>query len=127
MSARGSRGWGVVLLAALVGMGLFFLAFVLDEGRSIDTPMPALAALAGGGIFVALFLGPVGRSISKMLDGDGRHDDETAMRLEDVEARLAELSLEQQRVGELEERLDFTERLLAQRNADAARRLPEGS
>jgi hypothetical protein len=49
------------------------------------------------------------------------------MRVEDLEARLAELSLEQQRVGELEERLDFTERLLAQRDVEAARRLPEGS
>ena len=127
MTARGSRGWGVVLLAALVGMGLMFLAFVLAAGRNIDTPMPALAALAGGGIFVALFLGPVGRSIAKLLDGDSPNDEESAMRLEDVEARLAELSLEQQRVGELEERLDFTERLLAQRDVDAARRLPEGS
>lgn len=127
MSSRGSRGWGAVLLVALVGMGLMFLAFVLDEGRNADNPMPALTAIAGAGVFAALFLGPVGRSIARMLEGDPRHDDEAAMRLEDVEARLAELSLEQQRVGELEERLDFTERLLAQRDVDAARRLPEGS
>ena len=127
MSARGSRGWGAVLLLGLVGMGLFFLAFVLDEGRTVDNPMPALTAIAGAGIFAALFLGPVGRTIARMLESDSRPDDEAAMRLEDVEARLAELSLEQQRVGELEERLDFTERLLAQRDVDAARRLAEGS
>lgn len=127
MSAGGSRGWGAVLLAALVGMGLMFLAFVLDEGRTVDNPMPALTALAGAGIFAALFFGPVGRSIAKMLEGDTRHDDEATMRLEDVEARLAELSLEQQRVGELEERLDFTERLLSQYKTADGRKLPEGS
>ena len=38
-----------------------------------------------------------------------------AFRQEELEARLAELELNQQRVAELEERLDFAERLLAQR------------
>ena len=127
MSGPGSRGWGVFLLLALVGMGLTFLAAVLDQSRFIDSPMPALVGLVGAAVMGVLFLGPVGKVIARMLEGDSRHDDEAAMRLEDVEARLAELSLEQQRVGELEERLDFTERLLAQRDIDAARRLPEGS
>jgi hypothetical protein len=43
-----------------------------------------------------------------------------ALRQQELEARLAELELNQHRVAELEERLDFAERLLAQR-AEAVR------
>jgi hypothetical protein len=127
VSGRGGRGWGAGLLVVLTGMGLFFLAFVLDEGRQYDNPMPIAAVLAGAAIFGALFFGPVGKSIARMLDSDSGHDDESAIRLEDVEARLAELTLEQQRVAELEDRLDFTERLLAQHGVQERPRLPEGS
>lgn len=126
MSGRGGRGWGVGLLVALTGMGLFFLAFVVDEGRLVGGPMPAMAALAGAAVFAALFLGPVGRVIGRMLEGETRADDETGFRLEDIEARLAELQLEQQRVAELEERLDFTERLLAQQGVPV-REVGDGS
>lgn len=42
-----------------------------------------------------------------------------ALRVEDLEARLAELEAAHQRVYELEERLDFAERLLAQQRADS--------
>ena len=127
MSSHGSRGWGVFLLLALVGMGLTFLAAVLDQSRFIDNPMPVLVGLAGAAVLVVLFVGPVGKVIARMLEGDSRTDDEVAMRLEDVEARLAELALEQQRVGELEERLDFTERLLSQHGAPVIRRPSEDS
>ena len=43
--------------------------------------------------------GPVGRAMASLLEGDSQHDEELVMRVEDLEARLAELSLEQQRVG----------------------------
>ena len=126
MSMRGgSRGWGAATMVVLVGMGLLFLAFVMDEGRLVDNPMPVFALLSGAGIFAALFFGPVGKALGKMLEGDSRPDEDQMMRLEDVEARLAELSLEQQRVAELEDRLDFTERLLSQQGAPDVRRLPE--
>ncbi len=127
MSGQGSRGWGVFLLLALVGMGFTFLAAVLDQSRYIQNPLPVFVGLGGAAVMAALFLGPVGKVIARMLEADSRHDDEAAMRLEDVEARLAELSLEQQRVGELEERLDFAERLLSQERAPVERRLSEES
>lgn len=44
-----------------------------------------------------------------------------AERLEDVEQRLSELELSQARVAELEERLDFAERLLARVPSEPAR------
>ncbi len=46
-----------------------------------------------------------------------------AMRVEDLEARLADLELGSVRMAELEERLDFAERLLAQHRADSAGRV----
>lgn len=47
-----------------------------------------------------------------------------AARLEDVEQRVAELELANARIGELEERLDFAERLLAQGTGERA--IPPG-
>ena len=126
MSRHGSRGWGVILVLALVAMGFSFLAAVVNQSRFIANPIPVFLGVGGAAVMVALFLGPVGKVIARMLEGDSQQDDEIAMRLEDLEVRLAELSLEQQRVGELEERLDFTERLLAQREP-VERRLPEES
>ncbi len=45
-------------------------------------------------------------------------DPATREALEEVHARVGELDLLKQRVGELEERLDFTERLLANRREE---------
>ena len=44
----------------------------------------------------------------------------------DIEQRLADLEAAQQRVYELEERVDFAERLLAQQSQRAPERIPEG-
>jgi len=52
-----------------------------------------------------------------MLEGDTHSMDEDAVnRMYELESQVAELSMDQQRVAELEERLDFAERLLAQRH-----------
>ena len=56
MSNRVSRGMGLLLTLGLTGMGLFFLAFIMVEGRRIDNPMPVFALLMGGGIFAATML-----------------------------------------------------------------------
>jgi len=48
----------------------------------------------------------------------------TAERIADLEQRMAELESAQARVAELEERLDFTERLLATSQAEPMLRLP---
>ena len=111
----GSKVLGMLLVIALAGMSLVYLGGTISElsRRGLEF---VLAALAGGGVFFWLMLrGPVGKAIASLLEGDTPNDEELVMRVEDLEARLAELSLEQQRVGELEERLDFAERLLATR------------
>ena len=115
----GSKIFGIVLVLGLAAMSLAYLGATIGElsRRGFEF---VLAALAGGGAFFWLMLrGPVGKAIAGLLEGDSQPDEELVMRVEDLEARLAELSLEQQRVGELEERLDFAERLLSAREPGA--------
>jgi hypothetical protein len=119
MNKGGTKLLGILLVLVLAGMSLIYLGASIGElsRRGFEF---VLAALAGGGVFFWLMLrGPVGKAIASLLEGDSRNDEELMMRVEDLEARLGELSLEQQRLGELEERLDFAERLLADREPRA--------
>ena len=128
MSSKTSRFMGLTLTLGLTGMGLFFLAFVMVEGRNINGPIPVFSILIAGGVFAAMMFGPVGKSIARMLEGESSQlDDQIAMRVEDLEARLAELTMEQSRVGELEDRLDFAERLLAQPQEVPRKEVDRGS
>ena len=124
----GSKFWGTVVTLGLTGMGLSFLFAVMEESqgsRNASNPAPVFAGVAAAVIFYALLRGPVGRAIGKMLEGGSGQDEQLALRVEELEAQLGELGLDQRRFAELEERLDFAERLLAQRNDAAALRAPE--
>jgi hypothetical protein len=57
--------------------------------------------------------GPVGKALARRIEGKVGADPALAERIEELEHRLAELEQERVRLGELEERLDFTERMLA--------------
>ena len=126
-NGHGSKFWGIVATLGLTGMGLFFLFSVMEESRQVNPPIiPLVVAVTTGVVFLALWRGPVGRAIGKMLEGQGVVDDQLAMRVEQLEDRLAELGMDQLRVAELEERLDFAERLLSQREpAGALRKLDQ--
>ena len=119
MSASSSRKTGVLLTIGMVAAALTFLVAVLDESRSFDNPMPVFVMLGGLAVFLGLMRSPVGKAIGRMLDEDHLPDEQLAMRVEDLEARLADLSLEQSRVMELESRLDFAERMLTARGGDS--------
>jgi hypothetical protein len=123
-SSTGSRLLGAVLTIALTGMAIGLLIGTMEEARFVHDPAPAFAAVAGGAIFFALLRGPVGRAIARMLEGGGA-EEQLGMRVEELEAQVSELHAEQARVAELEERVDFTERLLAQRDAMPSLRRPE--
>ena len=113
MSRNDSRGRGMLLTVGLIGMALTFLVVVLDESRHIDNPLPMVVLGVGALLFGALMRGPIGKAVGRMLDDDtSGGDEQLAMRVEDLEARLQELSLEQSRVMELEGRIDFAERML---------------
>ncbi len=61
---------------------------------------------------VLIFRGPVGRAIARRIEGTSGQVE--GVDLADVQGRIAELEQRMSSVLELEERLDFAERLLAQ-------------
>ena len=121
-----SKFWGVVLTLGLTGGGLVFLFGTMEESRNMPNPaMPVFAAIAAAAIFVTLIRGPIGKAIAKMLEGHPVQDDQLLQRVEQLEDRLSELGMDQLRVAELEERLDFAERLLSQREPAGALKRPD--
>ena len=70
-------------------------------------------------------LPPIAKAFARRLEGrSGRQDEETAAELADLQARVGEIDSLQTRMAELEERLEFAERLLATRRE--ADQLPGG-
>ena len=65
-------------------------------------------------VAAAAVLYPLVRAWARRLEGAHR-DEDSATRLDAVEQRLSELDAAQARVAELEERVDFAERILAER------------
>ena len=79
-----------------------------------------LAMVAG----LAFVFYPLMRAIARRIEGRAQLDPGIHEELEQLRARVAEVDALHHRVAELEERQDFTERMLAQRGAPE--RLPEG-
>jgi hypothetical protein len=71
---------------------------------------------------VVLITYPLIRALARRLEGRSAPDPALTAEVEDLRARVAELEQHQGRMHELEERIDFTERLLAQQREQA--RLP---
>ncbi len=72
----------------------------------------ALIAVCTAGVLV--LRGPLGRALENLLGGRKRGAGLSEPELEDMRARLESVQELEQRVYELEERLEFAERLLAQ-------------
>lgn len=87
---------------------------------------PNLIWLSDGGppafvmiVFLALvattvILWPVMRALARKLEGKGAPDPALRAEVEQLHQRLGEVDVLHQRVAELEERIDFTERIVAQ-------------
>ena len=81
-------------------------------------------------VFLALFavigmvLWPLVRALARRLEGRGVPTG-LETEIDELRSRLQELELSQPRMAELEERLDFTERLLAQQAENARAALPD--
>jgi hypothetical protein len=108
---------GAFLSMALVAAALGFLVGVIEMTQNQGFEYTLIGISAASMLYWLVLRGPLGRAIAGMLEGEVGQDASTMIRLEDVEDRVQELSLESQRMLELEERLEFTERLLA-RNAE---------
>jgi tetrahydromethanopterin S-methyltransferase subunit G len=130
MSGRGGRAAGIFLTLTLSAMALVFLAFLMD-GLTRNHP----EAMIPGGIALAgltwLFArGPLGIAIARLLEGEADATPVSSARFAELESRLAELEhrgltsgeVEQAyvRLAEMEERVDFAERLLARREEGSA-------
>jgi hypothetical protein len=99
-----------------------------------DIPFDPNAALAGhaGGLIamivlasllaITVILWPIMRAIGRRMEHKAGPDPALKAEVEQLQQRLAEMEPLHTRVAELEERLDFTERLLAQ--AKEQQRLP---
>lgn len=92
---------------------LIFMGVMVAASQGIDNPMPFAGLVAGTIMAVALWFGPVGRAIARMLEGKALHDDRDQVRIDQIESQLLDQGYDQQRIAELEERLEFAERLLA--------------
>jgi len=75
-------------------------------------------------VAVTLICWPIARAIARRLEGKPSVTPALQGELDQLHHRLVDVDLLQQRVAELEERLDFTERLLARGEGQAT--LPRG-
>lgn len=73
---------------------------------------------------VLILRGPLGRALARRLEGTASQGESPSAGIAGIAERVTELEQREARLAELEERLDFAERLLAQR--DAVERLPRG-
>lgn len=97
--------------------------FPLPPPDSMPAPVFVIVALAVVIGAVLLFY-PLLRALARRIEGRHQLDPALLEELEQLRARVAEVEGLQHRVAELEERVDFTERMLAQRASPE--RLPEG-
>lgn len=72
---------------------------------------------------LGFFFGPIGKAFGRWLESYSQKGSDPE-RFRELETRLADLEANCERMGELEERLDFAERLLAKEREVG--RLPEG-
>ena len=91
------------------------LIFLNDGGRPAIVMIVFLGLLA-----TTIILWPVMRAFARRLEGKGASDPALHAEIEQLQHRLGEVDGLHQRVAELEERIDFTERMLARTQAPAA-------
>jgi len=92
---------------------------ILPPWMTLPPPVVTLISIAFiAGVTLVLF--PLMRALARRIEGKGGAA-ELAQQVEDLRERVREVEVLQGRVVELEERLDFTERLLSQRAPDSLR------
>jgi hypothetical protein len=76
-------------------------------------PMVVMTVISISVAAVIILRGPVGRALGKRLEGNNAPDSDLVQRVEELETRLLVAEQAEGRLAEVEERLDFAERLLA--------------
>jgi hypothetical protein len=86
-----------------------------------DWGAPVLVIIVGLSLAAAtIILWPLMRALGRRLEAKGGADPALRAEVEQLQHRLGEVDVLQQRVAELEERIDFTERMLARAQSPAA-------
>jgi hypothetical protein len=88
---------------------------VVPPWVTLPPAVTVLIALAFIGGVVAVFW-PLVRAIARRIEGKAKPDPALLEELDHLRSRMSDFDAMQMRVAELEERVDFTERLLAQRS-----------
>jgi len=96
------RGWGPMTPIILAGLAMFVLV-----ARSLGVAFAIPVGIIGAISVAVVLRGPIGKALARRLEGD---QPSIAAPSDEV---LAELDDLRSRVLELEERVDFSERLLA--------------
>ena len=93
-----------------------------DPSILATLPPPAQFMIVALGIIaVVIILFPLARAIARRIDRGAQQADIDPAEFEEMRHRIAELEQRQSQVRELEERVDFAERLLADRTRDGLR------
>jgi Tfp pilus assembly protein PilO len=91
----------------------------LNDGGPPTVLLIVIAALAAA----VIILWPIMRAFGRRLEGKGAGDPALRADLDQLQMRVAEVDTLLARITELEERVDFTERLLAQAHDPQGRAL----
>jgi hypothetical protein len=77
-------------------------------------PVIAMSVLTISAAVVLVLRGPLGRALARRIEGPATSGAVAPAEIDELRTRLEDIEQQVTRVHELEERLDFTERLLAQ-------------
>jgi hypothetical protein len=94
--------------------------FFMQHGGPPAVVFIVVAALTAS----VIILWPIMRAFARRVEGKGGVDAALRAEVDQLQARLGEVDVLHGRVAELEERIDFTERLLAQAHDPQSRVLP---
>jgi len=83
-------------------------------------PFLVIMTFVVSGAAVLVLRGPLGKALARRLEGRSGLDDGLREELEELRARTAEAEVLAARLAELEERVDFSERMLVRARATEA-------
>jgi len=104
----------IILGAVLAAMGIIF-----NAPPYIDEPVRVILGLGFAAAITFIFRGPIGQAIAARLRGESAEGADGRV-LAQLDEMTAELQAMREDVGQLHERLDFTERLLTQQSTRAS-------
>lgn len=109
------RHIGVDPVETLIHIGVTFMLMIIGAEAARTQEEVGISFIVAASLLVFAWR----RRVALRNQPQETSGERAAMRLEDLEARLIELEHAGARIAELEERLDFAERLLAQRSEPA--------